>query len=393
MKIILLDFWNVVGSTGGTEKVLCNMANTLAERGFDVTIICNDVNIGKPFFFLKSQVKFVNIAELFYKNIPFWLKMERELKRFLHDMNKEYYRIKFKHYNAIRNLHKILKQIEPDVIITYDPDSLIVLKEFINNTRPTIAMLHMNARFFFNNKMSNLLLSAYKKTDCIQVLSKNDINIVKEYCKNINVVYIANVVETNVACKNYDNCSYNIVNIGRLNKDQKRQDLIIKAFNLIKNKINSNWHIELIGGAEKNSEKDYKNYLLNIIDKCNLQNKIILSGVTNNVEKKLKDADIFAFPSAYEGMPLALTEAMAAGLPVIGYKSCPSVNELIIDGYNGFLCEDGIDDFAKKLKLLMNNPEMRKRMGENARESMKKFAPQKIWDQWEILINTIGSKK
>ena len=80
---------------------------------------------------------------------------------------------------------------------------------------------------------------------------------------------------------------------------------------------------------------------------------------------------------------------MAAGLPAIGYKSCPAVNELIIDGYNGFLCDGGIDDFADKLKILMSDAELRKKMGQNARESMKQFAPEKIWDQWEALINEV----
>lgn len=84
---------------------------------------------------------------------------------------------------------------------------------------------------------------------------------------------------------------------------------------------------------------------------------------------------------------------MAAGLPAIGYKSCPAVNELIIDGYNGFLCEDGIDDFAEKLKILMKDAELRKKMGQNARESMKQFAPKKIWDEWEDLINKVVEER
>ena len=81
------------------------------------------------------------------------------------------------------------------------------------------------------------------------------------------------------------------------------------------------------------------------------------------MESKLKVADIFAFPSNSEAFGLALTEAMAAGLPAIGYKSCPAVNEIIIDGYNGFLCDDGVDDFAEKMKVLMQNEELRKQMG------------------------------
>lgn len=121
----------------------------------------------------------------------------------------------------------------------------------------------------------------------------------------------------------------------------------------------------------------------------NFKDRVVFTGSITNVMERLRKADIFAFPSAYEGMPLALTEAMAAGLPAIGYKSCPSVNELIVDGVNGFLCEDGIDDFAEKLKILMQDAVLRKKMGQNARESMKQFAPEKIWDEWEDLINKV----
>ena len=119
-------------------------------------------------------------------------------------------------------------------------------------------------------------------------------------------------------------------------------------------------------------------------------------GETKDIINKLMDGDIFAFPSKFEGMPLALMDAMSVGLPAIGYKSCASVNELIIDNFNGFLCDDGIDDFADKLKLLTSDADLRRKLGGNARESMKAFAPGKIWDEWEALINNvirIGSGK
>ena len=143
------------------------------------------------------------------------------------------------------------------------------------------------------------------------------------------------------------------------------------------------------GGTYTTSHEKYKTKILKFIEENNLHNKVCLTGVTDKVEIKLQKADIFAFPSAHEGFPLALTEAMAIGLPAIGYKTCAGVNELIIDGYNGFLCEDGIDDFAEKLKILMQDAELRKKMGQNARESMKQFAPKKIWDEWEDLINKV----
>lgn len=74
------------------------------------------------------------------------------------------------------------------------------------------------------------------------------------------------------------------------------------------------------------------------------------------------------------------------GLPSIGYRSCNAVNELIKHGENGFLCEDGIDDFAEKLEILIKSQELRIQMRAKAHEDMKAYAPNKIWDMWETLI-------
>lgn len=63
-----------------------------------------------------------------------------------------------------------------------------------------------------------------------------------------------------------------------------------------------------------------------------------------------KETDIFAFPSHHEGFPLALTEAMGVGIPAVGYRSCPAVNELIHDGEDGYLTDDGAAPFAEALR-------------------------------------------
>ena len=112
----------------------------------------------------------------------------------------------------------------------------------------------------------------------------------------------------------------------------------------------------------------------------------VFRGATDNVLDVYNKAAIFAFPSSYEGFPLSLTEAMSAGLSAIGYKNCPAVNELIKDGENGFLCEKGVDAFAQALEKLMSDEELRKKMGKAAKEDMKQYAPEKIWDMWENLI-------
>ena len=114
-------------------------------------------------------------------------------------------------------------------------------------------------------------------------------------------------------------------------------------------------------------------------------------GTTNNVNDVLNQGDIFVFPSAYEGFGLTLAEAMSIGLPGIGYKNCSAVNELIQDGVNGLLADDGVDSLAEKMQQLMGNQEMRARFGKAAHEAMKQYDSAIIWDEWEKLIAEVAT--
>lgn len=130
-----------------------------------------------------------------------------------------------------------------------------------------------------------------------------------------------------------------------------------------------------------------------MISKNKLANQVFLKGTTDDVESVLKAGDIFAFPSAYEGFGMSLAEGMSMGLPAIGYKNCSGVNELITDGVDGYLCEDGVDDFRDKLRKLMADRALRVAMGEQARIAMKAYAPEKIWDTWERLLKNVKGKE
>ena len=390
MNILLIDFWKVVASSGGAEKVLCNMANELVKRNHRVAVVCNDPDAGKPFFFLDKKVQFINLngtGKEYKVNIISVI--EREILRIFGRLDKEKFYIKIRcNENAKSQLEKTIFEFQPNIIITFDPDSLTYLEQIIKPQIPVIAMLHLSAKSFFKNNMSKTLLEAFNKAAYIQTLSEKDIAVIKKFLPNAKIVYIPNCVS--ISDRPNDRMSNNILCIGRLDKKQKRQLILVEAFNLCKNRLQTTgWTLELVGGTRSNEQKNYKNEILQYIKREGLERQVKLSGETKNISEKLNQAGIFAFPSSNEGMPLALIEAMAAGLPAVGYKSCPSVNELIIDGYNGFLCEDGINDFAEKLQILMSDLELRKKMGNNARETMKKFAPEKIWNQWELLINKV----
>ena len=179
------------------------------------------------------------------------------------------------------------------------------------------------------------------------------------------------------------------MSVGRLTKNHKRPHLLIEAFAGLADKY-PDWQVELWGDVD---QRAFYEELKFMIKSKKLQDRVFLKGTSNEIPKILQRSDIFAFPSAYEGFGLALGEAMSMGLPAVGYKSCSAVNELIQDGLNGFLCEEGPEDLAAKLDRLMGDRALRVRMGQAARESMKQYAPEAIWDAWEKLLEDIAAKK
>lgn len=160
---------------------------------------------------------------------------------------------------------------------------------------------------------------------------------------------------------------------------------MIEAFAKLSKKY-PQWRVEF-WGADWN--KKYKKELEDLVTKYHLGNRVLFKGVTHNVLEKNLAADIFAWPSAYEGFGLAMTEAMSAGLPVVAFRSCQAAREIVGEDC-GILVSDGVNAFSKGLEELMANREKRVQMGASAKESMRQYAPNKIWDAWDRLIKEKG---
>ncbi|MBO7332472.1 MAG: glycosyltransferase, partial [Alphaproteobacteria bacterium] len=116
-----------------------------------------------------------------------------------------------------------------------------------------------------------------------------------------------------------------------------------------------------------------------------IDDRIFFHGYTQDVKSAYRNADINAFPSVSEGFALGLADGMAHGLPSIGFATTSSVNEMIRDGENGFLV-NSVDEFAEKLALLIKDKDLRIRLGKQAVQDMKPYAPENIMDAWDNLI-------
>lgn len=121
----------------------------------------------------------------------------------------------------------------------------------------------------------------------------------------------------------------------------------MEAFTLLAKDF-PDWQVCLWGDTY---DKTYVATLKGMIKKAGLESRVLLKGTTKDMASVWKETDIFAFPSHHEGFPLALTEAMGVGIPAVGYRSCPAVNELIHDGKDGYLTEDSAAPWQRPSSL------------------------------------------
>ena len=99
------------------------------------------------------------------------------------------------------------------------------------------------------------------------------------------------------------------------------------------------------------------------------------------------DHDIFVFPSLMEGMPLALLEAMATGMPVVTTETC-GMADVVEDGFNGFLVPPA--DTARlvgAIEQLCESVELRKRMGQEAQQTMRRYTWARVTQKLEMVLS------
>lgn len=371
-----------VTASAGTERVLTNMANAFVERGYRVIVVTNDSPEAVPYFPFLPQVErvFLDVCQL---RIPLAVKLKRELNRVLPVMDRpvESYRA---HLSA-KKLQQRLPDCHVDCMIAYNHEAIQVADLWQKGKRPLIAMMHNSIQVIMGGS-NRATLQEKEKADVIQVLMPSHVKEAKRYVHHTPVMWIPNVVEPVPAERRAHpgaaKAQHTIITVGRIDGLQKQTHILVQAFALLADAY-PQWQVEIWGEIKK---KAYYEKLCQFVREHHLEKQIHFCGTTQDVQSKLQRADIFAFPSAYEGVPLALTEAMATGLPSVGLCSADAVKDLIADGRNGFLCEDGAVSFSQGLERLMKDGELREKLGHQAIEDMKPYAPNIIWDKWQELI-------
>jgi glycosyltransferase involved in cell wall biosynthesis len=173
---------------------------------------------------------------------------------------------------------------------------------------------------------------------------------------------------------------HQLVAVGRL-VPQKGFDLLLKAFAKTRHDF-PQWRLVIWGEGADRVELEAER------DRLGLQGCVEMPGITSRPGIWVETADAFVLSSRYEGWGIVLLEAMAAGLPVLSFDCQWGPREMVEDGKDGLLVENGkIDALAAGLIRLFGDEELRHRLGTAAAASAARFTPENVMRDWDQVIH------
>ncbi|WP_307835441.1 glycosyltransferase [Streptomyces adelaidensis] len=170
-----------------------------------------------------------------------------------------------------------------------------------------------------------------------------------------------------------------VISIGRLS-DEKGVDMLLDTWSEVAPR-HPDWVLKVYGSGED------EEILRKQCASLGLDDSVRWMGRTSDVPAALRGGSVFALSSRGEGFPLALMEAMAMGVPCVAFDCAPGVHEIVRDGEDGLLVTPGnTGELARKLDLLLTDKSSRDRMGDTARENIRRYGTEEIVGRWEELF-------
>ena len=361
---------------GGMERVLLNKVKWLVHAGHEVVVVTTDQQGRAPFYQFPDGVRRYDLGinysldndQPLYRRIPSYLR-----KRHLH-------RARFT---------ELLMRERPDITVSLYPSESSFIPS-INDGSKKVLELHFNRYFrlqygrkgltgLIDRWRSNADEKIARSFDSFVVLTEED----KKYWGDIpNISVIAN---TAVSMPLKSDCtSKRVIAVGRLDF-QKGFDRLIDIWEVVKKSpLSEGWRLDIFGQGE------WRDKLNGMIEEKGLSDSVAVNAPTGEIGKEYAASSILAMTSNYEGFPMVMIEAMSAGLPVVtyGYKCGPQ--DIITQGVDGIILNEGqICSFADALLQLMSNDALRRKIGAAATRVVERYSEEKVMGQWMSLFENI----
>ena len=356
---------------GGIERVLRDKMDYLVGHGYDVYVVTTDQGPHKIPYPLDNRIIVHDLGIRFHHQYRY-----RGIKRVLQFFELE--RL-FR-----RRLKEKLLEVKPDIIVCIRVEFVSAIVD-VKGTTPLICESHSmcyakdfeQASRWYRFKLW-LSLRKMHQVDMMVALTDGDARDWRRYCPNVCV--IPNVVQLNETGKYSDCLSKKTIFAGRFSK-QKDIESLFEIWKLVHER-HPDWELNAYGEGEQ--WQKYKE-LAKIADI-----NMYVYPPSPAIFDHYRESSILLMTSLYEPFGLVLPEAMSCGLPVVAFNCPYGPADIITDVVDGFLIEGrDINAYADKVCLLIENVDLRPKMGLSAIISAKRYDKTYIMPQWESLFKKL----
>ena len=355
MKIACVGYMH---GKGGAERQLLMLANALSERGNEVYLIAlADCNI---LYDVSPNVQVIDLSDS--KNV-----IPNLLKRYL-------------------RLHKTFKSIKPDISIHFWIATVFLTFFIKKKIRGKMVFAERTdpGDQCYSGWIGVLRKRIFPKLDGFVFQTPYARDYFDEGIQKKSIV-IGNSIKIKEECysKPCTQREKKIVSVGRL-ADTKNQKLLIDAFGDFHKKF-PDYKLEIYG------EGPLRQKLQEQINNLQIEDYAFLCGNTDEIFKELYTATMFVLTSEFEGMPNALIEAMALGVPCVSTDCRPGGARMLIDnGRSGFIT--GLfdrEELVDKMSYIVENPVRAAEMAELGMNIRNTNNSDVIYDKWVIFLEQV----
>ncbi|EPU1613367.1 TPA: glycosyltransferase family 4 protein [Campylobacter coli] len=347
-------FLKDITESGGGERVCANLANAFCSD-YEVEIFSFYKSQPNPIYELNKKVKITYLSTYDLKNAKGFKKIF--LKSFC------------RYFLSLKIIFHF-RQKNDEILLANDGYFIPFLK---NKALKYLRIWHIKAP-----KKKKMVFNRF---DTIIILSSKELEKWKKWHKNIQV--IPNFLPF-ISPRESDLSQKVVLSVGRMDRgDQKGFFRLIDIWEIVqKSDKFKEWKLHIVGDGILKEE------LQNKIKIKNLEKSIILKPFTKEIEKEYLKASIYALTSHFEGFPMILLESSNYGIPSVAFDINTGPSDIIENEKSGFLIGDGnLQEFADKICLLIDNKNLRKQMGRNAKKKIQsEFSAYVIMQSWGKIL-------
>ena len=361
LRIVFLIKALGAGPGGGAERILTMIANGLAARGHDVSVWSFDASGVADFYSLSDKVGRIRLG------------LGNTAKR----------SGIYATARRLTALRKRLKAHRPDIVVGFMHSAFVPLSIASLGTGVKVVASERTSFAHYRRRPIERLLLRFSLRLVAGVTVNGD-EVRKGFPRSIaarmtvlpNPVAKAHGLADPVGGKDKI-----LLSVGGL-REEKDHRTLIKAFARIA-PLFPDWTLRIVGDGPMRAQ------LVDLVVQLGLENRVEFAGAVSAVEKIYCGAQLFVLPSRYEAFPNCVAEALAHGLPAVGFADCPGTNALIVPELNGDLVSgrDRVEALGDGLARLMRSPSLRQTLGNAAPSSVEDYSLDGVIDRWEQLLH------